>query len=181
MRNRPRSKAVNKRYGGTSSVALTADQKEFLEAKAKELNEPVTRLTTIAIYNEFKKDKPFDFDFDMPEGEILEYSYASESNKIIKYMETKKAKSLSQLLLSHYEMGIDDLDSFKYAFMELLSKGTFICETITERKDNKGFLIGTVTYVLKAKCTKEKKVRATTKRIDRAVKTLDDLKKGKLK
>ena len=141
---------------------------------AKEKNLPMTRLASIAIYNEFQKDKPFDFDFSIPEEEAEEYAYADQATKILSYMRAKKnGLPIDIMIPLHHEMNIADKETFLFAFKELIDKD--FLDIVTVDKDNKSnYPIGTVIYSIK------KEIK-TSKKLNKEAKEYEDYQKLKKK
>lgn len=171
MRNRPRSKSSNQSlYQATISANVSQDQKEFLRKKSEEYGIAMSRLGSLAMYNEFKKDKPFDFDFSIPEDEVMDYAYADASEKILKYIAgCKTSKSFDYLILIHEDMKIESVEDFRYGFKDLLDKNKIIAEVVNESSTSK-FKVGTTIYHTKEKL--DTVVNAKAKRIETAQKLL---------
>ena len=82
---------------------------------------PVSRLIAYAIDNELDCEKPFTYDYKLPNIPYVENAYSDEALKVYDYM--KKFPSgigLDTLLMSRRDAGLDDKGAFLLGYRELL-------------------------------------------------------------
>lgn len=140
---------------------VSSKQKSKIEKLSKEMNLPVKRLVAIAIYKELKKDKPFEFSFDMPTDEYVENAFANEGQKILDFLDNKRnGQSLDFMALLHDDLDIDAIEIFMLGFAECLAKNRLIIHDIVE-EDKSRYPIGTIVYSVD-KSTKKKLLSSKT-------------------
>lgn len=95
----------------------------ILEFHSKAKNVPISRLIAIALEHEMNKDRPFEFQTDLPDTEYVEYAFAEEAGKIMQYMKRLNGgTSLPLLVLCRADIGIEDKETFLLAFRECVEK-----------------------------------------------------------
>lgn len=99
---------------------------EMLAAKGQEVNLPLSKLTSMALDNEFELQNSFHYpiDYELEEIPFVQDAYAAEAAKILEAL--KKIKSglaLDQLVLCRRDIGIASKRDFLLAFRELVKSG----------------------------------------------------------
>lgn len=95
----------------------------LLRQASADLETPMSRLAAIAIDNELDAHAPFNYPCPMPEAPYVEYAYATEGGKIMRFLEHfPQGTSLDTLMLCRRDMGIESRAEFMLGYRELLEK-----------------------------------------------------------
>lgn len=99
-----------------------------LEEYAKKRGVMLSRLISLAIENELKRDNPFEYSCKLPDKTgALPHTYADEVGKICKYM--RRVGSTMDLDVWHmcrHEIGVPDSETFLLAFREAIDDGLIV-------------------------------------------------------
>lgn len=115
------------------STYISKHHKEELTRRAFETKIPISRLIAIALDNELSRPDAFEFDSELPTDEFMEYSYADQAAKLVRYLKDVEGLGADQLLLVRHDVGIPDKDEFLFALRECLNAGI-----VEEFKPKKG-------------------------------------------
>jgi hypothetical protein len=83
----------------------------------------ISRLVAIAVDNELQKEKPFEFDLNVPDEKYVDMAYADEAGKILQFLKAYGGMGVDMLMLVREDIGITDKRIFLLAFRELAQKG----------------------------------------------------------
>lgn len=95
----------------------------MLKALSEKHELPISRLICIAIDNELDVDVPFNYPCFQPESPYVEFAYAEEAGKILKFLEKfPTGTGRDMLMLCRRDIGIDSRAEFMLGYRELLEK-----------------------------------------------------------
>jgi len=97
---------------------------------------PISRLIAIAIDNEVSESvSPFNYPCLMPTSPYVEYAYADEAGKLLRFIQLyeEKPMTIEQLMLCRRDAGIPSREVFMLAYRELLEKN--MIEEFSPRKE----------------------------------------------
>lgn len=104
-------------------VYLPRDLHTMLMAYRASKGIPITRLITIAVYNEMRRDKSFYLRL-QPETEFKAGKYTNEATVLMRFLkENHGGMAKDLLILSRHLIGIDDEDAILHAITELKDLG----------------------------------------------------------
>lgn len=96
---------------------------QLLKEASEDLETPMSRLMAIALDNELDADVPFNYPCPMPDAPYVEYAYANEAGKIMRFLEHfPTGTSVDTLMLCRRDIGIESRAVFMLAYRELLEK-----------------------------------------------------------
>ena len=94
-----------------------------IKAISKARKMPMSRMIGLLIDDELLEDKPFSYDLSGASEESVEYAYADQATKLLKFLTKQdKGMGLDVLTMLRYHIGIPDKLTFLGAFQECLSK-----------------------------------------------------------
>ena len=95
----------------------------ILREASEELATPMSRLVAIALDNELDAPTAFNYPCPMPESPYVEYAYAAEAGKILRFLEKfPVGTSVDTLMLCRRDIGIESRAEFMLALRELFEK-----------------------------------------------------------
>lgn len=93
---------------------------EMLKEKSDEIKIPVGRLIAYAIDTEMERDKPFDYDVELPRNTYVPNAYAEEAGRIKKLIaKFPRGIGLDALCIFRHGIGIPNKLDFLLGFREL--------------------------------------------------------------
>lgn len=123
-----------------------------LDAYVKATGFSKSRLVGIAVFNELRRENPFEWDTTFPEDDdVVEYAYLDQAGRIMNFFKTQiRPIPLDFLLLIREDLGIPDRYEFLMGLKECLDKKMVIRSV---SKKSKYYKDGTVLYGTKEQKT----------------------------